>query len=117
MLRLCATGATTPKVGVSGGLIGDLPGTTGYYPAPYGEFGNDPLTPGQSWTGTATFVSTGNVAERISIAQQEPATVNGKSPAPSLPSSGTAALQPARLLRTAGKRVAARPGVIHTRLL
>lgn len=84
-----ATGVTTPHVGVgvSGGLIGDLPGTTGYYPPPYGEFGNDPLTPGQSWTGTATFVSTGNVAERISIAQQEPATVNGKIPAPPLPSS------------------------------
>jgi len=36
-----ATGATTSHVGVgvSGGLIGDLPGTTGYYPPPYGEFG------------------------------------------------------------------------------
>jgi hypothetical protein len=84
-----ARGADSPHVGVgvSGGLIGDLPGTTGYYPPPYGEFGNDPLTPGQSWTGTATFVSTGNVAERIGIAQQGPATVNGKIPAPPLPSS------------------------------
>jgi hypothetical protein len=103
-----ATGATTSHVGVgvSGGLIGDLPGTTGYYPAPYGEFGNDPLTPGQSWTGTATFVSTGNAAERISIAQQAPGKVNGKIPAPPVPSSWisfTAAGAPGNILQPGQK--------------
>lgn len=84
--------ASTPSPGIgviaNPVLIGDLPWTTGFYPPPYGEFGNDPVTPGGSWTGSATFINTGSEAETVSCAQHNPATGNGpESLAPVIPAS------------------------------
>jgi hypothetical protein len=66
--------AATPAtigVGVGPGIIGDMPGTTGWWPgAPYGVMGNQPVKAGHSKSWSLFFVNTGNSAERISVAQQ-----------------------------------------------
>lgn len=76
-----AANASGPAVGISvsgnPALIGDLPGTTGWYPAPYGEFGNDPMNPGGTWTGSAKFTNTGTDPETVSCAQHGPPRANG----------------------------------------